>query len=66
MFSDLYSALEEDQLDVFILAEEGGNRHVLLSQWQPMGNADFRVYLLPNIPWGFVEMLAYSIATKEW
>ena len=45
MFSDLHSALEEDQLDVFILAEEGGNHFVLLSQWQPMGIMDFRVYL---------------------
>ena len=45
MFSDLHSALGEDQLDVFILAEESGNRFVLLSQWQPMGIMDFRVYL---------------------
>ena len=53
MFSDLHSALEEDQLDVFILAEEGGNRFVLLSQWQPMGYAYFRVYLLLDISWEF-------------
>ena len=49
MFSDLHSALEEDQLDVFILAEEGGNRFVLLSQWHPMGIMDLRVYLLLDI-----------------
>ena len=58
MFSDLHSALEEDHLDVFILAEEGGNRFVLLSQWQPMGYADFKVYLLLNISWKSVKMLA--------
>ena len=45
MFSDLHLALEQDQSNVFILAEEGGNRFVLLSQWQPMGIMDFRVYL---------------------
>ena len=45
MFSDLHSASGEDHLDLFILAEEGGNRFVLLSQWQPMGIMDFRVYL---------------------
>ena len=58
MFSDLHSALEEDQLDVFILAEEGGNRFVLLSQWQPMGIMDFRVYLWLEISCELVEMLA--------
>ena len=58
MFSDLHLALEEDQSDVFILAEEGGNRFVLLSQWQPMGYADFKVYLLLNISWESVKMLA--------
>ena len=49
MFSDLHLALEEDQSDVFILAEEGGNRFVLLSQWHPMGIMDLRVYLLLDI-----------------
>ena len=58
MFSDLHLAVEEDQSDVFILAEEGGNRFVLLSQWQPMGYADFKVYLLLNSSWEFIGMLA--------
>ena len=58
MFSDLHSALEEDQLNVFILAEKGGNRFVLLSQRQSMGYADFRVYFLLNISREFLKMLA--------